>query len=72
MHAIVAFFDTEFSKCHTRTIIDTSPKEPYTHWKQTVFYVEDELPVDKGDFFNGTISARRHEKNPREYNIKFS
>jgi len=41
VHALVTFFTVEFSKCHKRTWFSTAPEAPYTHWKQTVFYLND-------------------------------
>ena len=38
--ALVTFFQIEFSKCHQRVGFSTAPEAPYTHWKQTVFYLE--------------------------------
>uniref|UniRef100_A0A674G757 Protein arginine N-methyltransferase 1 n=1 Tax=Taeniopygia guttata TaxID=59729 RepID=A0A674G757_TAEGU len=34
-----------FTRCHKRTGFSTSPESPYTHWKQTVFYMEEYLTV---------------------------
>jgi len=36
-HALVTWFDVEFSKCHKPITISTAPGASYTHWKQTVF-----------------------------------
>ena len=38
--ALVTFFNIEFTKCHKRVGFSTAPEAPYTHWKQTVFYLE--------------------------------
>lgn len=35
VHALVAWFNIEFSFCHRPVRFTTSPKAPYTHWKQT-------------------------------------
>ncbi|XP_030825506.1 protein arginine N-methyltransferase 1-like, partial [Camarhynchus parvulus] len=40
VHALVAYFNIEFTRCHKRTGFSTSPESPYTHWKQPVFYME--------------------------------
>jgi protein arginine N-methyltransferase 1 len=47
IHAVVTFFTVEFSKCHKRTWFSTAPEAPYTHWKQTVFYLNDYATVKK-------------------------
>jgi len=72
-HALVAYFDIEFSHCHKPVKFSTGegegardggctlrpharslfacagPHARYTHWKQTVFYLEDTLTVDVGE-----------------------
>uniref|UniRef100_A0A674HEF2 type I protein arginine methyltransferase n=1 Tax=Taeniopygia guttata TaxID=59729 RepID=A0A674HEF2_TAEGU len=42
VHALVAYStsSSRFTRCHKRTGFSTSPESPYTHWKQTVFYME--------------------------------
>lgn len=47
VHAVVTFFTVEFSKCHKKTWFSTAPDAPYTHWKQTVFYLNDYATVKK-------------------------
>lgn len=39
------------------------PESPYTHWKQTVFYMEDYLTVKTGEEIFGTISMKPNAKN---------
>lgn len=41
----------------------TGPESPYTHWKQTVFYMEDYLTVKTGEEIFGTIGMRPNAKN---------
>merc|ERR1719278_1056424 len=40
IQALVAFFNIEFTHCHKKVGFSTAPEAPYTHWKQTVFYLE--------------------------------
>jgi protein arginine N-methyltransferase 1 len=40
VHAIVAWFDTLFSDLEHPITLSTSPFKEYTHWKQTVFYLD--------------------------------
>lgn len=92
VHALVAYFNIEFTRCHKRTGFSTStgvsvpgmsvgapegmqgrltfpvlpvtgPESPYTHWKQTVFYMEDYLTVKTGEEIFGTIGMRPNAKN---------
>lgn len=41
----------------------SAPDAPYTHWKQTVFYLEDYLTVRRGEELYGTISMKPNAKN---------
>ncbi|KAH7695662.1 Protein PRMT-1, partial [Aphelenchoides avenae] len=49
VQALVTFFTVEFTKCHKRTGFSTGPDCQYTHWKQTVFYLNDALTVKKNE-----------------------
>lgn len=40
-----------------------APDAASTHWKQTVFYLEDYLTVKKGEEIFGSIAVRPNEKN---------
>jgi len=70
-HALVAFFDIEFSKCHKPVHFSTGPRARYTHWKQTVFYLEDVLSIRQGEVLSGTVACKPNEKNPRDLDITF-
>lgn len=43
-----------------------------THWKQSVFYLDDEIPIQKGETVKGSIVCKKNTKNPRELDIKIS
>lgn len=45
VHALVGYFDVSFKACHKAIGFSTSPQARSTHWKQTVFYLEDTLTV---------------------------
>jgi len=70
IHAFIAWFEVEFSKCHKPIIISTSPQSTYTHWKQTVFYIEDVLSVTEGEEISGYLACKPNEKNPRDLDIE--
>ncbi|OWF54197.1 protein arginine N-methyltransferase 1-like isoform X1 [Mizuhopecten yessoensis] len=71
VHALVTFFNMEFTKCHKRTGFSTAPEAPYTHWKQTVFYFDQlDLTVKKGEELFGTIALEPNKKNTRDLDIK--
>lgn len=40
MRALVAYFNVEFTRYHKRIGFSSSPKSPYTHWKQIVLHGE--------------------------------
>lgn len=40
-----------------------APDASYTHWKQTVFYLEDYLTVRRGEEIVGSIAMKPNEKN---------
>ncbi|KAK3101367.1 hypothetical protein FSP39_003033 [Pinctada imbricata] len=67
VHALVTFFNIEFTKCHKRTGFSTAPEAPYTHWKQTVFYFDQlDLTVKKGEELYGTFKVQPNQKNNRD------
>lgn len=72
LHAVVTYFTVEFSKCHKKTGFSTSPDSPYTHWKQTVFYLNDYATVRKGEHINGAFGLRQNSRNNRDldFNLK--
>ena len=50
-------------------VLTTSPMETSTHWKQTVFYLEEPLALDEGDTITGTFAMRPSPENHRELDI---
>ncbi|CAB1341391.1 unnamed protein product [Coregonus sp. 'balchen'] len=66
IHALVTYFNIEFTRCHKRTGFSTSPESPYTHWKQTVFYLDDYLTVKTGEEIFGNINMKPNVKNNRD------
>lgn len=41
----------------------SAPDAPSTHWKQTVFYLEDYLTVRRGEEIMGSIAVKPNENN---------
>jgi len=68
-HALVAYFNVEFSKSHTKLRFSTGPRSEYTHWKQTVFYLDTPVVASKGDSLKGEITVKRNKKNRRDIDI---
>jgi len=71
-HAFVAFFDIEFTKCHKNVTFSTGPHASYTHWKQTVFYLNDVLSMKKGEEVRGEFCCKPNPKNPRDLDIEIA
>ncbi|XP_068141784.1 protein arginine N-methyltransferase 1-B [Drosophila tropicalis] len=71
VHALLAYFDVGFSKTPDRVSFSTSPRKPWTHWNQTVFYFKDLLPVRAGEFIKGVFGLKpsSHNKRDLEFDI---
>jgi len=70
VQALVTFFNIEFTKCHKRVGFSTSPEAPYTHWKQTVFYLEEYLTVKKGEELYGVFRMKPNTRNVRDLDFE--
>ncbi|KAJ3268517.1 Protein arginine N-methyltransferase 1 [Terramyces sp. JEL0728] len=73
IHAFVCYFDIEFTACHKLVKFSCGPQDPYTHWKQTVFYLHKHLAVEEGDVITGEFSLAPNKQNERDLdlNIKY-
>ncbi|XP_028064938.1 probable protein arginine N-methyltransferase 1 isoform X1 [Camellia sinensis] len=69
IHALVAYFDVSFTKCHKLTGFSTGPRSRTTHWKQTVLYLEDVLTICEGEALVGNMTVAQNKKNPRDVDI---
>lgn len=67
-HAYVVWFDCDFPG-DEKVTLPTGPMAHYTHWKQTVFYMDQVLDLKKGDTIEGSIFSRPNTRNPREVDI---
>lgn len=72
VHALIAWFDIEFSACHKPIKFSTGPHTKYTHWKQTVFYLKDVLTVEEGETIQGMLENKPSERNHRDLDIEIS
>ena len=70
--ALVLWFDVDFGHSHKPTGFSTGPQYPYTHWKQTVFYLNSVLTVKKGERMEGTITCKKNAKNPRDQDFEIT
>lgn len=69
IHALVAFFNVSFTKCHKLMGFSTGPRSKSTHWKQTVLYLEDVVTICEGETLSGTMTVANNKKNPRDIDI---
>ncbi|KAF3404379.1 Protein arginine N-methyltransferase 1, partial [Talaromyces pinophilus] len=72
IHAIIAWFDIQFTACHKPITFSTGPHAKYTHWKQTVFYLRDVLTVEEEESVSGVLENKPNAKNKRDLDIKLS
>ncbi|KAL9108989.1 MAG: hypothetical protein Q9187_008221 [Circinaria calcarea] len=72
IHALIAWFDIDFTACHKPIRFSTGPHTKYTHWKQTVFYLREVLTVEQGEQVQGVLMNKPNEKNKRDLDIKIS
>lgn len=72
IHAIIAWFDIQFTACHKPISFSTGPHAKYTHWKQTVFYLRDVLTVEEEEVVSGFLENKPNAKNKRDLDIKIS
>ncbi|KAI0017241.1 S-adenosyl-L-methionine-dependent methyltransferase [Xylariomycetidae sp. FL0641] len=70
IHALVAWFDIDFTACHKPIRFSTGPHTKYTHWKQTVFYLREVLTVQQGEEVVCNLDVRPNDKNRRDLDIK--
>lgn len=70
IHALVSWFDIDFTACHKPVRFSTGPHTKYTHWKQTVFYLEDVLTVQAGEKIQLNLEVKPNEKNRRDLDIR--
>ncbi|KAJ3521961.1 hypothetical protein NM208_g13068 [Fusarium decemcellulare] len=72
IHALVSWFDIDFTACHKPIRFSTGPHTKYTHWKQTVFYFEDVLTVQQGEEVSCDLHVRPNDKNRRDLDIQIA
>ena len=71
-NCLVCWFDVIFSKVPNKVTLKTGPFDNPTHWKQTIFYIEDDIKVKKGEKLKGCIAAVKDNHNFRFIDIKIS
>lgn len=70
--AIIGWFDCHFENLKRKVVLSTSPFKPYTHWKNTIFYLDKPQIVAAGDTLSGSVAVRQSKENFRELDVKYS
>eukprot|EP00099_Drosophila_melanogaster_P022834 NP_650434.1 arginine methyltransferase 3, isoform A [Drosophila melanogaster] len=68
LSAFVGYFETLF-ELPSPVMFSTSPSATPTHWKQTVFFIENPQVVKEGDVICGKITSRRHKEDVRGLSV---
>jgi protein arginine N-methyltransferase 1 len=50
-------------------VFSTSPTATYTHWKQTVFYLEEPITMKQDETVTATITCAPNSANARDLDI---
>lgn len=72
VHAFISWFDIEFPSDPvngSKVTFSTGPLAHYTHWKQTVFYLDQVLDLKRGEYIEGDLVSKPNDKNPREIDV---
>ncbi|KAI4167175.1 MAG: hypothetical protein LQ343_007422, partial [Gyalolechia ehrenbergii] len=69
IHALIAWFDVDFTACHKPIRFSTGPHTKYTHWKQTVFYLREVLTVEENEQVRGVLSSKQNARKKRDLDI---
>jgi type I protein arginine methyltransferase len=69
IHGLVAYFECAFTQIHKPIGFSTSPYARYTHWKQTIFYLQEALTICAGEMITGELSCKPNRKNRRDLDI---
>ena len=71
-NGLVFWFNVSFNKVPNKVVLPTGPYDEPTHWKQVVFYIEDDVNVKKKEKLRGNIAVIKDKKNFRFINVKIS
>ena len=61
--AFVTYFDVRFDDMESKVVLSTSPFNKPTHWQSTIFYLKENVELQKGDKIEGVVEFL---PNPRE------
>ncbi|KAK6637176.1 hypothetical protein RUM44_007590 [Polyplax serrata] len=66
--ALCGYFDAFFDLPNS-VVLSTSPKSGKTHWKQTIFFLQNPLNINKGSVINGRMSCKKSADDDRALTI---
>ena len=73
VHALLAYFTIDFAVEGMKPVhFGTGPYDRYTHWKQTVFYLPQDLAGQAGEVIEGQLSCKPNERNRRDLDIRIT
>ncbi|KAM3137036.1 Protein arginine N-methyltransferase 8 [Paramecium bursaria] len=55
---IIAWFEYAFNQCHLPLNISMAPTKEKKFWKPAIFYLKEEIPVNKNDRLQGTFAFK--------------
>jgi protein arginine N-methyltransferase 3 len=70
MTSLVGYFDTFFDLPQEKISFSTSPAATQTHWRQTVFYLDEPVDVKVGEVIQGKFICQRDKKDLRSLKIE--
>uniref|UniRef100_A0A7S0N8X0 type I protein arginine methyltransferase n=1 Tax=Cryptomonas curvata TaxID=233186 RepID=A0A7S0N8X0_9CRYP len=70
IHALVLHFDVGFTQGHKPIWMTTSPREKWTHWRQTVLYLHDDLAAARGQTMQGRLAITPGRENKRHLDYR--
>lgn len=68
---IISWFDVHFDNVPNKEEFSTSPFYNDTHWKQGVFYIENDLKVNKGDTLKGSFAALLRDNGNLDFKVSY-
>uniref|UniRef100_A0A8D2D236 Protein arginine N-methyltransferase 2 n=1 Tax=Sciurus vulgaris TaxID=55149 RepID=A0A8D2D236_SCIVU len=75
LHGFTAWFSVHFQSLEEgqpQQVLSTGPLHPTTHWKQTLFMMDDPVPVHSGDMVTGSIVLQRNPVWRRHMSVTLS
>jgi len=70
VQAFAAYFSVDFTRCHKKTGFTTSPDSQYTHWKHTVFYMDEAITANDKSVIRGTFTCKPNTNNNRDLDFE--